>query len=242
MRKWLVNNTSVYFFSSPGLLEHDFMKKTAREKRWSARVFRLECTRSQRPVDRGRPQCPVSYPDNNSASHLLRTLSSVVRVSVRFLDLASARLLKVWISPAVRHRILSSKMETTGIELISFTRRPSTQEPTSADRPRSDPPVAVQSNQGQGLDRSKTLKRLLGVLLVSGLILFGVALGLGLGLGQSHNDGSLENNQTTTTLWTGSVATTSTDMSTRTTAPPDLSIATLYISTSNFNSSATDRH
>ena len=71
MRKWLVNNTSVYFFSSPGLLEHDFMKKTAREKRWSARVSRLECTQSPRPVDRGRPQCPVSYPDNNSASHLL---------------------------------------------------------------------------------------------------------------------------------------------------------------------------
>ena len=71
MRKWLVNNTSVYFFSSPGLSEHDFMKKTAREKRWSARVSRLECTRSPRPVDRGRPQCPVSYPDNNSASRLL---------------------------------------------------------------------------------------------------------------------------------------------------------------------------
>ena len=70
MRKWLVNNTSVYFFSSPGLLEHDFMKKTAREKRWSARVSRLKCTRSPRPVDRGRPQCPVSYPDNNSASRL----------------------------------------------------------------------------------------------------------------------------------------------------------------------------
>ena len=63
-------NGSVYFFSSPGLLEHDFMKKTAREKRWSARVSRLECTWSPRPVDRGRPQCPVSYPDNNSASHL----------------------------------------------------------------------------------------------------------------------------------------------------------------------------
>ena len=47
-----------------------FMKKTAKEKRWSARVSRLECTRSPRPVDRGRPQCPVSYPDNNSASHL----------------------------------------------------------------------------------------------------------------------------------------------------------------------------
>ena len=61
---------SVYFFSSPGLLEHDFMKKTTREKIWSARVSRLECTRSPRPVDRGRPQCPVSYPDNNSASHL----------------------------------------------------------------------------------------------------------------------------------------------------------------------------
>ena len=60
---------SVYFFSSPGLLEHDFMKKTAREKIWSARVSRLECrsTRSLRPADRGRPQCPVSY----SASHLL---------------------------------------------------------------------------------------------------------------------------------------------------------------------------
>ena len=71
MRKWLVNNTSVYFFSSPGLLEHGFMKKTAREKRWSARVSRLKCTRSPRPVDRGRPQCPVSYPDNNSASRLL---------------------------------------------------------------------------------------------------------------------------------------------------------------------------
>ena len=42
MRKWLVNNTSVYFFSSPGLLEHDFVKKTAREKRWSARVSRLK--------------------------------------------------------------------------------------------------------------------------------------------------------------------------------------------------------
>ena len=70
MRKWLVNNTSVYFFSSSDLLEHDFMKKTAREKRWSARVSRLECTRSPRPVDRRRPQCPVSYPDNNSASHL----------------------------------------------------------------------------------------------------------------------------------------------------------------------------
>ena len=70
MRKWLVNNTSVYFFSSPGLLEHDFVKKTAREKRWSARVSRLKCTRSPRPVDRGRPQCPVSYPDNNSASRL----------------------------------------------------------------------------------------------------------------------------------------------------------------------------
>ena len=26
MQKWLVNNTSVYFFSSPGLLEHDFLK------------------------------------------------------------------------------------------------------------------------------------------------------------------------------------------------------------------------
>ena len=52
MRKWLVNNTSVYFFSSPGLLEHDFVKKTAREKRWSARVSRLKCTRSPRPVDR----------------------------------------------------------------------------------------------------------------------------------------------------------------------------------------------
>ena len=62
-------------------------------------------------------------------------------------------------------------METTGIELISFTRRPSNQEPTAVDQPRSDPPVAVQSNQGQGLDRSKTLKRILGVLLVSGLIL-----------------------------------------------------------------------
>ena len=61
---------SVYFFSSLGLLEHDFMKKTAREKIWSARVSRLECTRSPRPVERGRPQCPVSYPDNNSASHL----------------------------------------------------------------------------------------------------------------------------------------------------------------------------
>ena len=70
MRKWLVNNTSVYFFSSPGLLEHDFMKKTAREKRWSARVSRLKCTRSPRPVDRGRPQCPVSYPDNNSAKSI----------------------------------------------------------------------------------------------------------------------------------------------------------------------------
>ena len=70
MRKWLVNNTSVYFFSSPGLLEHDFVKKTAREKRWSARVSRLKCTRSPRPVDRGRPQCPVSYPDNNNASRL----------------------------------------------------------------------------------------------------------------------------------------------------------------------------
>ena len=32
MRKWLFNNTSVHFFCSPGLLEHDFMKKTAREK------------------------------------------------------------------------------------------------------------------------------------------------------------------------------------------------------------------
>ena len=73
MRKWLVNNTSVYFFSSPGLWEHDFLKKTAKEKRWSARVSRLECTRSPRPVDRGRPQCPVSYPDNNSASHLFRS-------------------------------------------------------------------------------------------------------------------------------------------------------------------------
>ena len=31
----------------------------------------MESTRSPRPVDRGRPQCPVSYPDNNSASHLL---------------------------------------------------------------------------------------------------------------------------------------------------------------------------
>ena len=71
MRKWLVNNTSVSFFSSPGLLEHDFMKKTAGEKRWSARVSRLVCTRSPQPVDRGRPQCPVSYPDNNSAGHLL---------------------------------------------------------------------------------------------------------------------------------------------------------------------------
>ena len=60
------------FFSSPGLLEHDFMKKTAREKRWSARVSRLECTRSPWPVKRGRPQCPVSYPDNHSASHLLK--------------------------------------------------------------------------------------------------------------------------------------------------------------------------
>ena len=65
-------HTSVYFFSSPGLLEHDFVKKTAREKRWSARVSPLECTRSQRPVDRGRPQCPVAYPDNNSASHLFK--------------------------------------------------------------------------------------------------------------------------------------------------------------------------
>ena len=73
MRKWLVNNTSVYFFSSPGLLEHDFMKKTAIEKRWNARVSRLKCTRSPRPVDRGRPQCPVSYPDNNSASRLFRS-------------------------------------------------------------------------------------------------------------------------------------------------------------------------
>ena len=70
MRKWLVNNTSVYFFSSPGLLEHDFMKKTAREKRWSARVFRLECTRSQRPVDRGRPQCPVSSPSRTQTTIL----------------------------------------------------------------------------------------------------------------------------------------------------------------------------
>ena len=70
MRKWLVNNTSVYFFSFSGLSEHDFMKKTARDKRWSARVSRLKCTRSPRPVDRGRPQCPVSYPDSNSASHL----------------------------------------------------------------------------------------------------------------------------------------------------------------------------
>ena len=49
----------------------NFMKKTAREKRWSARVSPLKCTRSPRPVDRGRPQCPVSYPDNNSASRLL---------------------------------------------------------------------------------------------------------------------------------------------------------------------------
>ena len=81
MRKWLVNNTSVYFFSPPGLLEHDFMKKTAREKRWSARVSRLECTRCPRPVDRGRPQCPVSYPDNNSASHLFA--SSTLLVAVR---------------------------------------------------------------------------------------------------------------------------------------------------------------
>ena len=76
MQKWLVNNTSVYFFSSPGLLKHDFTKKTARGKRWSARVSRLECTRSPRPVDRGRPQCSVSYPDNNSASHLLRTFQN----------------------------------------------------------------------------------------------------------------------------------------------------------------------
>ena len=52
------------------------MKKTAREKRGSARVSHLECTRSPRPVDRGRPQCPVSYPDNNSASHLFRKLSA----------------------------------------------------------------------------------------------------------------------------------------------------------------------
>ena len=74
MRKWLVNNTSVYFFSSSSLLEHDFMKKTARKKRWSTRVSRLECTRSPRPVDRGRPQCPVSYPDNNSASHLFTSV------------------------------------------------------------------------------------------------------------------------------------------------------------------------
>ena len=80
MRKWLVNNTSVYFFSSPGLLEHDFMKKTAREKRWSARVSRLKCTRSPRPVDRGRPQCPVSYPDNNSASRLFSPATREARV------------------------------------------------------------------------------------------------------------------------------------------------------------------
>ena len=80
MRKWLVNNTSVYFFSSPGLLEHDFMKKTVREKRWSARVSRLKCTRSPRPVDRGRPQCPVSYPDNNSASRLFSPATREARV------------------------------------------------------------------------------------------------------------------------------------------------------------------
>ena len=87
MRKWLVNNTSVYFVSSPGLLEHDFLKKTAREKRWSARVSRLECTRSPRPVDRGRPQCPVSYPDNNSASHLLYGhISQFIEFIFRSLD------------------------------------------------------------------------------------------------------------------------------------------------------------
>ena len=46
---------SVYFFSSPGLLEHDFMKKTAGEKRRSAPVSRLECTRSPQPVGRNAP-------------------------------------------------------------------------------------------------------------------------------------------------------------------------------------------
>ena len=41
------------------------------ERKDKVHESRLECTRSPRPVDRGRPQCPVSYPDNNSASHLL---------------------------------------------------------------------------------------------------------------------------------------------------------------------------
>ena len=101
MRKWLVNITSVYFFSSPGLLEHDFVKKTAREKRWSARVSRLKCTRSPRPVDRGRPQCPVSYPDNNSASRLLckwsirseRSISTIQDVYGQQLHTPSAHVL-----------------------------------------------------------------------------------------------------------------------------------------------------
>ena len=41
----------------------------------------MKCTRSPRPVDRGRPQCPVSYPDNNSASRLfprIRTCSAQI--------------------------------------------------------------------------------------------------------------------------------------------------------------------
>ena len=37
----------------------------------------MKCTRSPRPVDRGRPQCPVSYPDNNSASRLLADLKAM---------------------------------------------------------------------------------------------------------------------------------------------------------------------
>ena len=69
MRKWLVNNTSVYFFSSPGLLEHDFLKKTAREKKMKCTSFPFGMYTEPTAGPRSAAMF-VSYPDNNSASHL----------------------------------------------------------------------------------------------------------------------------------------------------------------------------
>ena len=50
----------------------------------------MKCTRSPRAVDRGRPQCPVSYPDNNSASRLFETIGPRTLVGFRTLAARTA--------------------------------------------------------------------------------------------------------------------------------------------------------
>ena len=95
-------------------------------------------------------------------------------------------------------------LESIGIEMTSFFRRLSPQDPAVVDRP--EPQVAMHSDQSR--EQCISNRTLLGVLLVGGAILFGVALGVGLGLGLRNDDSSSES-QPRMTWSTGSVITTS---------------------------------